>query len=172
VFIPFTAHDPAGDRHVALGPWHVSGAHLLLFWNLLIKSYLAVLTLILLCSTTPYNALLQGMEHLGAPRLLTMLAGLAYRYQFVLLDEVLRMKRARDARGYRGQWLWQAQVVGQMIGTLFVRSYERAERVYLAMVARGFDGAAVGQGRMVLRMTDYVFMAVSGGVLLALRLLS
>jgi cobalt/nickel transport system permease protein len=63
-----------------------------------------------------------------------------YRYSFILIDEMQRLKRARDSRCFGGRWLWQLKVIGHMIGTLFLRSYHRGERVYLAMLSRGYDG--------------------------------
>ncbi|MGD0089504.1 MAG: cobalt ECF transporter T component CbiQ, partial [Planctomycetota bacterium] len=120
---------------------------LLVFWNILAKSLLGASAVILLTSTTPFPALLGGLAWLRVPRLFIMVLSFAYRYVFVLLDEAQRMKRARDARCYAGQWLWQTQVVGQMLGTLFLRSYERGERVYLAMLARGYEtGRECGAG--------------------------
>jgi cobalt/nickel transport system permease protein len=101
-----------------------------------------------------------------------MLAGFVYRYVFVLTDEVLRMKRARDSRGYQGRWLWQAAVVGRMIGTLFLRSYERGERVYLAMLARGFEGRMPFSEHARLRAADYGFLFVAVTVFLGIRIIA
>ncbi len=113
----------------------------LLVWNVIAKSVFGVLCLGALMETTPVPALLRAAEQLHAPRLLVLMAGLMYRYAFLLVEEARRMKRARDARGYRGRGLWQAPIIGRMIGALFLRSYERGERIYLAMAARGFTGS-------------------------------
>jgi len=109
-------------------------------WNVAIKSTVSVLAVILLSSTTPFPELLKGLEKLRVPRLLTTIMSFMYRYIFVLSDELQRMRRARDSRGWSGKWLWQAKVIGHMIAALFLRSYERGERVYAAMLARGYDG--------------------------------
>ncbi len=101
---------------------------------------ISVLAVILLSSTTPFPELIKGMEKLHLPNLLATLLSFMYRYIFVLTDEVQRMRRARDSRGWSGKWLWQAKTIGHMVATLFLRSYERGERVYAAMLARGFDG--------------------------------
>ena len=74
------------------------------------------------------------------PRVMVMILSFMYRYIFVLVDEVMHIKQARDSRNFGGKRLWQLRTIGNMIGTLFIRSYERGERVYAAMVARGFDG--------------------------------
>ena len=100
---------------------------------------------------------------------MVMLASFAYRYIFVLVDEAERMERARDSRCYGGRWLWHAKVIGQMIGTLFLRSYERAERVYVAMVSRGFDGRIVAPAEPRMAAADCAFVAASVGFFVALR---
>jgi cobalt/nickel transport system permease protein len=65
-----------------------------------------------------------------------------YRYLFVLVDEAMRLQTAREARsvGTGRNVVWRARVLGGMIGSLFIRSYERSERIYAAMLARGFAG--------------------------------
>ena len=64
----------------------------------------------------------------------------------------------------------EGKVIGQMIGTLFLRSYQRGERVYLAMVSRGFDGRAVSLGRTQLRPADYLVIAGAVSLFLFLRI--
>jgi cobalt/nickel transport system permease protein len=103
---------------------------------------------------------------------LVMVASFAYRYIFVLVDEAERMERARDSRCYGGRWLWHARVIGQMIGTLFLRGYERSERVYVAMVSRGFDGRIVAPAEARMAAGDYAFVAASVGFFVALRVLA
>ena len=63
------------------------------------------------------------------------------RYADVVTGELHRMRVARESRGHDPRWIWQAKAVASTAGALFVRSYERGERVYLAMVSRGYDGA-------------------------------
>ena len=140
LFIPFLPDGEVSGRYYHGVGLAISHSGLLVFWNILSKSLLGALAMILLTSSTPFPLLLAGLAWWRVPRLFIMILSFAYRYLFVLLEEAQRMKRARDARCYAGQWLWQAQVIGQMTGTLFLRSYERGERVYLAMLARGFDG--------------------------------
>ncbi len=137
VFLPFFNQ---GGGSYNLGPLTVSAHGLLVLWNVAVKSTVSVLAVILLSSTTPFPELLKGMEKLRVPHLLTTILSFMYRYIFVLADEMQRMRRARDSRGWSGRWLWQAKVIGHMIAALFLRSYERGERVYAAMLARGYDG--------------------------------
>ena len=75
-----------------------------------------------------------------------------------LLDEVLRMKQAIESRGYQGRWIWQAKSLGRMLGQLFLRTYERGERVYLGMISRGFQGETRTLTPSRLRRGDYLFL--------------
>lgn len=167
IFIPFMKGGGQGA-----GPAGVSRPGLMIFWNVLIKSGIAVLSMILLSSTTPFPSLMRGFERLKAPRVMVMLASFAYRYIFVLVDEAERMERARDSRCYGGRWLWHARVIGQMIGTLFLRSYERAERVYVAMASRGFDGRIAAQAETRMAAADCAFVAASVGFFVVLRVMA
>ena len=149
--------------------WHlgVTDIGLIFIGTLLLKSWLAVLALILLSSTTPLPNLLKGIERLGAPKVLVMIMSFMYRYIFLLIDEVLRMKQARDSRSAGNTSnLAQAKTVGNMIGILFIRSYERGERVYGSMVARGFDGYPRSLNELTFCRNDAVIGAVFGAAIL------
>ena len=170
VFIPFLDPNAAsGGYSLGLGGLRVTRSGLLVLWNIVAKSCLGVLFTTLLIETTPFPDLLQALERLRFPRLAILLTSFAYRYGFVLAEEARRMKRARDARCYGGRWLWQAGVIGRMIGTLFLRGYERGERVYIAMVSRGFDGRVRLGEASALNRTDYLFLAGTSVLFLALR---
>ena len=91
---------------------------------------------------------------LGAPVILVDLLALTYRYLFVLVGEAMRLRRAAAARGYRPRWLGQAILIGRLAGQLFVRSHARAERVYGAMVLRGYDGRMPASRPLRLRTVD------------------
>lgn len=112
-------------------------------WNLGIKALLGLGCALLLTTLLPFERLLWGLERLSVPRLLLTLLQLTQRYGMVLQAEAARMQVARVARGGRAQWLWQAGSLGPLLGALFVRSGERAERVHQAMLARGFDGVSL-----------------------------
>ena len=108
------------------------------FLFVLARSTLCLFTVILLANTTPFAEILRVLRRLRVPALLLTTLALLYRYVFVLVDEAERMRRARASRTFRhsrGQvWRSSAGVVGH----LFVRSSERAERIYAAMCARGW----------------------------------
>lgn len=135
------------------------------------KATIGVLAAVLLSSTTPFPALVRGFEALRAPRTITMLVSFMWRYLYVLGDEARRMRLARDARCYKGRWLWQAGAVGAMIATLFIRALERGERVYLAMLSRGYTGTlpVLGGDRLALRAADMGFLAALAALALSAR---
>ncbi|MGE5609397.1 MAG: cobalt ECF transporter T component CbiQ [Bacillota bacterium] len=108
-----------------------------IFTALLVKSTLCLLTMILLSNTTPFAELLRVLRAAHVPELLLTTLALMYRYIFVLLDESQRMRRARQSRTFTAS-RWQAwKSMATVLGQLFIRASERAERVYAAMWARG-----------------------------------
>jgi len=167
VFLPFT-HKTGVSYD--LGLFSVSRDGLLMLWNVAIKALISVSCVILLSSTTPFGDLMHGFERLHAPRFFTTVASFMYRYIFIIVDEAERMQRARDSRNFRGRWIWHARVIGYMIASLFLRSQERAERVYHAMTARGFDGTFPRWSEPKMHTADYVFMFVVSLTAIAGRL--
>jgi len=158
ISIPFVKEgEIVGSYNIWLWQVSVTYSGLQVFWNILAKAWLSILSLILLTSTTKFTSLLKGLEQLRMPRVMVMLLSFMYRYIFVLVDEVMRMKQARDSRNFGGRRLWQMRTIGNMIGTLFIRSYERGERVYAAMLARGFDGQIRTLNQLNFRQTDAYF---------------
>jgi cobalt/nickel transport system permease protein len=108
--------------------------------SILIKNGLALMTMILLAGTTPFHRLLAGMRKLGVPPVLVATLQFMERYRHVLVDEVDRMATARRARTFRRRGVLSWGLLGGLIGMLFLRTFERAERVHDAMIARGWDG--------------------------------
>lgn len=108
---------------------------------LMIRGLLAIGAVIILTSTTKFNDLLKALQDLWVPKIFTALAAFAYRYIFLFVDEMMRMRRAQKARTVNKiSWLRRLKMTAQIIGSLFIRTYELGERVYLAMVARGYTG--------------------------------
>jgi cobalt/nickel transport system permease protein len=137
------------------------------------KITIGVLAMVILSSTTPFPKLLRGFELLRAPRLITVIVAFMWRYMHVLVEDVSRMQKARQARGHSASWLWQASSTGALIGTLFIRSLERGERVYLAMVSRGYNGdmPPVAAGRFTLRAVDVASLCLLAISLATVRIL-
>jgi cobalt/nickel transport system permease protein len=106
------------------------------FTTLVCRSTLGVFTMILLANTTPFSRLLEVFRQLRVPAIFITTLALLYRYLFVLVDEAERMRRARQARTFRPRTPWAT--LATVLGPLFVRSTERAERIYAAMCARGW----------------------------------
>ena len=129
----------------------ITDAGLVLFATVVIKAWLSVMVSGLLVATTPFPDLLAAMRSLRVPAVLTATISFMYRYLFVLVDEAMRLQTARAARSVgAGRTIrWRAQVLGGMIGSLFIRSYERSERIYAAMLSRGF----AGEVRTLTRLT-------------------
>lgn len=167
VFLPFFR--TAGPGGFSVGPAQVDDAGLLVLWNVLAKGILAVLSVIILGATTSFPELVGGLDGLHVPRIFTLIISFMYRYSFVFMEEFRRMRRAMDARNFRGRWLWQADVVGHMVGALFMRSYSRGERVYLAMLSRGYDGTMHAAAPLRLRAADALFLVGLTAGLFVLR---
>ena len=129
--------------------WHltITDAGLLRFISIVVRSWLSVQVAILLVAVTEFPKIIHALTHLRVPTIITVIISFLYRYLFVLTDEVMRMLRARQARsaaatGVRsgGSVAWRAQIAGHMAGQLFLRSYERSDRIYNAMLSRGYKG--------------------------------
>jgi cobalt/nickel transport system permease protein len=136
VLLPFIARGPRTEvLGLSLSLDGLWGA-----WNILVKATLGLGVSILVAATTTMPEFLRGFERLHLPKAFTSIASFMIRYGDVIADEMRRMRIARESRGYDPRWLWQARAVGASAGALFIRSYERGERVYLAMVSRGFTG--------------------------------
>jgi cobalt/nickel transport system permease protein len=136
VLLPITG----GAPHVEWLGLTLSEPGLLGAWNILVKGTLGVLTSLTLAATTPLRDLLLGLQRLHAPPLVVTIATLMLRYVDVIIGEARRMRLARISRGHDPRFLWQAGATARGVGSLFVRSYERGERVHLAMLSRGWTG--------------------------------
>jgi len=139
--------DPIAEFKFLMWNFVVTDAGFLRFVSIVIRSWLSVQMAILLVSATEFPKIIHALNHLRVPTIITVIISFLYRYLFVLADEVMRMLRARQARsaataGIRsgGSLIWRAQIAGHMAGQLFLRSYERSDRIYNAMLSRGYKG--------------------------------
>ncbi|WP_419995643.1 cobalt ECF transporter T component CbiQ [Streptomyces boninensis] len=137
VLMPFVAE---GERITVLG-LSLSESGLWSAWNILAKGTLGVAASVLLAATTELRKLLLGLQRLKMPPLLVQIASFMIRYGDVIADEMRRMRIARESRGFTARGPRQWGVLAKSAGALFIRSYERGERVHLAMVSRGYAGA-------------------------------
>ena len=149
------------------------------FLSVLLKSWISVQAALLLATTTPFPGLMGAMRSIRIPRLLVAIIGLMWRYLFVMVDEAFRLIRARDSRsadsGAPGRRLggslgWRARVTGGMAGSLFLRSLERSDRIYMAMLARGYDGEVRALPRPPITRAGWLILFFGLGVLALLLL--
>lgn len=134
-----------------------------------IKAVLALTIMVVLVTRTSFADLIWGLQALRVPRLLLVIVASLFRWAETLTDELARMRRALAARNYQPRWLGDAPALGHLLGSLFLRSYARSERVHRAMLSRGWEGATPAVARTgrapVFRVRDAVFltaMACSG----------
>ena len=136
LLMPFIATGPRVD---VLGV-AVSQPGLAAAWALLVKGTLGVLASLTLAATTEPRDLLAGLERLRVPNLLVQIMGFMVHYLDVVTDEMRRMRVARESRGFTARDVRHWPVIARSAGALFIRSYERGERVHLAMLSRGYTG--------------------------------
>lgn len=108
--------------------------------SIVVKGTLGVLAAVILSTTTTAREILRGLERLKLPTVMVQIASFMLRYVNVISDEMERMKIARESRGFIATGIKHWKVLATSAAALFIRSYERGERVHLAMLSRGFDG--------------------------------
>jgi cobalt/nickel transport system permease protein len=156
--------------HLSIGNWvltaSIQGAER--FLSISVKSWLSVQAAVVLASSTSFPDLLVGMRALHVPQLLVSTFGLMWRYLFVLVDEAGRLLRARASRSGRsdlpgvkpgGRLTWRARVTGGMAGSLFLRAFERSDRIYMSMLSRGYDGEVRSLPLPVVQPSQWVVFA-------------
>jgi cobalt/nickel transport system permease protein len=147
---------------VAIAPGVAVSAGWISFASILVKFALTISAALLLIATTSFPGICRGLRRLGLPALFVSTLLFLYRYLFVLAEEAMRVVRARDMRSF-GKGVTGVRVFVRIVGTLFLRTVERAERIYGAMLARGFRGDLPSMRREALRPSDAVFMLAAGG---------
>ena len=138
------------------------------------KSWIAVTASVVLASTTRYLDIAAALRWFRVPALLVAVMEMMYRYVFLLGAEARRMLAARRSRsaaleGVRpgGSVSWRARVTGQMAGSLFVRTLNRAERVHMAMASRGYDGGVTAASMRTMTTAEMVMLAAVSAALIA-----
>ena len=131
--LPFVATGPRID----VGGLSMSVAGIWGAWAMLAKSTLALVATLIVVATTAPRRIVLAFEQLGLPRQLTAIMALMVRYVEVIADELERAQVARASRGFESRGVRAWGLVARSIGTIFVRTYGRGERIHLAMVARG-----------------------------------
>jgi cobalt/nickel transport system permease protein len=166
----------------SIGPWTLTAtdAGSVRFASILIRSWLSVMAAIWLTATTPFPDLMHALRHLHVPQVLVSIISFMYRYLFVMADEAGRLLRAREARSARlpgqqgsgGSLWWRAKVAGSMVGQLFLRSFERSDRVYNAMLARGYRGQLLTMNPHQMTQQDWFVLGTAVVTILLVQILS
>lgn len=137
------------------------------------KAVAIALLIFPMVGTTPFPTTIKALEGLRIPHVLVQITGFTYRYIFLSIDEGKRMVSALTSRGFKRKTdLHTLRTLGRLIGMMFVRSYERTERVYQAMVCRGYTGKMVILNEFHLHWADVgkaVFICLLGGALISLE---
>jgi cobalt/nickel transport system permease protein len=159
IFLPFTR----GETIL----WTLDGSFLVVYAEglqmaitILIKGVLAILAVGWLVFTTPFRRLLQGLRALYVPKAIVVVLAFLFRYLDLLADESLRIRRARQARMTSAPVRWRWRSTGGMVGRLFIRALDRAERVHRAMIARCYQGEIYALRRLSLRSADVWFVVL------------
>ncbi len=145
----FIGHDPRTPLF-SIGTLSVSISEpgLIRFFTIVIKSWISILAAILLTSTTKFDEILSAFRQVGIPKLFVAIISLMWRYLALMVGDAQSLMRARDSRSGTsrmnsktgGTLAWRASVTGKMAGNLLLRSIERSDRVYAAMLSRGYNG--------------------------------
>jgi cobalt/nickel transport system permease protein len=153
VLIPFTV-----QRGATLGEWgwvRLTTGGLEVAVGLTLKSVSLLSVMLVQLGSAPFHRTLRAAGDLGCPRLLVHLGNLTYRYLFLLAQEFQRIRTALRVRGFRNRPTRRSyHTIGGVVGTLLVRSSDRAERVAQAMRCRGFDGTVRSFETFRTRWTD------------------
>jgi cobalt/nickel transport system permease protein len=136
------------------------------------KGYAAVLLLAFLTASTALADLLAALRRFGSPESLNLILGMMYRYTTLLSQEYARMERARECRTVQPLGRQRFRVYGRQLGALILRSWDRAERVHAAMLARGFHGSWPVVEQPAVGVLDYSFLFLSCSLFLLARLLA
>jgi cobalt/nickel transport system permease protein len=150
--------NPLIDREIVsyMGPIAISGGWIS-FFSILLRFFLTVSSVLILISLTGFNTVCHALIGLGVPRVFVIQLLFFYRYIFVLMDEAEKMEMARSLRSFNEKSR-PLRVFVSIIGHLLLRSYDRAERIYLAMQCRGFDGNIRLTRALKLNLKDLAFI--------------
>jgi cobalt/nickel transport system permease protein len=153
VFNPF--FDPAPQ--LQLNGFTVSGGWLS-FTSIMLRFTLTVSAALILVATTSFTGVCLALERLGAPRVFVLQLLFLYRYLFVLIDEGARLNRALTLRSFNGRGR-SLKVLGSLLGQLLLRTLDRAQRIHMAMLCRGFDGEVLMSRQLHIGGREVLFAA-------------
>jgi len=136
-----------------------------------LRVWVCVALSVLLILTTKFSKIIEAMKNLRFPCILVTMTAVTYRFIFLFIDEAYRMALARESRTTKKlRWKENVKSLANMIATLFIRAHERGEKVYLAMMARGYTGTFRSFDNMKYTKRDWIFANIS--ILICLAMLS
>jgi len=165
IFIPFLKKGESSEEI------NIAYEGVMVFWNVVAKSLLSILCMILLMSSIRFPSFLKALEELRIPKLIVMILSFTYRYIFVIRDEFQRMIRAKESRSPGIKRWFNIKMLANMVGVLFIKSYERGEAVYLAMCSRGFDGTMRTMQNNRFAKSDLYFLLTFVTTLTSIRII-
>lgn len=137
--------------------------------SFILRIWLSIMAIMTLIFTTPFANLIHAMKHVRIPQIFLLLFSLTYRYIFLFIEELIRMLRAKEARSFRPLgFRMRFKILGQVFGTLLVRSIGKSERVYRAMLARGYTGDLVTKE---YKSNYFVTGCYTGGLIFAVTII-
>jgi cobalt/nickel transport system permease protein len=169
LFVPFVR---SGGQEYDIGPLVAHEEGLRTLAAVAAKAVIGTFSAVLLGATTSLPTVLRGLEAMRVPRLLVLIAAFMYRYLFVIVEEVGRMRAALTARAYRPRSALHAGALGRVATATFLRTYARGERVYQAMLSRGYRGQMPRLAPLVLGRADVLFVALVLVALVPLRVVA
>ncbi|MBI5847084.1 MAG: cobalt ECF transporter T component CbiQ [Nitrospirae bacterium] len=153
--------NPLLDRQITTSffGFSVSGGWIS-FFSLMLKFFLTIVSALLLIATTSFPGVCHALQKMGMPELFISQLLFLYRYIFVLVEEAMKIVRARDMRSFGKKGLGIKPAIS-LFGSLFLRTVERAERVYQAMLSRGFTGRLNTSRTYSLTISDVLFVCLT-----------
>jgi cobalt/nickel transport system permease protein len=135
---------------------------------ILLRTYLCVMAVFILIATTPFTALMHELRRLHAPKILITLIEMIYRYIGVLIDEAGSMATAYKLRSVASKGIAMKDM-GSFVGQLAIRSFDRGERIYSAMVCRGYGRDIPDAGRARMTRPDILCLILLCAAFVLLR---
>lgn len=138
-----------------------------------LRAFSAIILIFLMIGTMRFDTTIKALDRLKVPNPLVQMLMFTYRYIFVFVDEFQRIWTAMESRGFKLRTtLYALRTIGKAMGMLFIRSYERAERVYNAMRSRGYTGNPKTLGEFEIRMKDYILAVFIIAFAISLHIIS
>ena len=168
------------QKSLVVLPFILSFALFLLFYHthqpwfslfIILKAYLSLIAMILLISSTSFSHFLKALQKLKIPAIMVMIFSFMYRYLFVIADELMSVKMAKDARTVGGSKWFHTKALANIFGVVFIHSFERSERIYQSMLSRGFDGTIRILDDFDLKQRDYVFGISAATIFIVIKIL-